>query len=68
MIEKGSTVVLRTIDAIYSPCKIVSMSKENVTVTYFAGNRKDRKTGEFCEDRPVEVVPRKKIIVISERI
>jgi len=67
-IGKGSTVVLRTKDAIYSTCKIVAMSKENVTVTYFAGMKKDRETGEYYEDRPVETIPRKKIVSMSERL
>lgn len=68
MIKKGSMVVLRTSDAIYSPCKIVAMSPENVTVTYFAGYKKDKETGEMYEDRPVETIPRKKMVRMSERI
>ena len=68
MIGKGSTVVLRTKDAIYSTCKIIAMSDENVTVTYFAGMKKDRETGEYYEDRPVETIPRKKIVRMSERL
>ncbi len=68
MIGKGSTVVLRTRDAIYSTYEIVAMSDENVTVTYFAGMKKDRETGEYHEDRPVETIPRKKIVRMSERL
>jgi len=68
-IGKGSTVVLRTKNAIYSTCKIVAMSDENVTVTYFTGMNKDRETGEYyIEDRPVETIPRKKIVSMSERL
>ena len=67
MIEKGSTVILRTTDAIYSPCQVISMSKDNVTVTYFAGKKKDRQTGEFADCHIVEIIPRKKIVRMSER-
>ena len=67
MIEKGSTIVLQTTDAIYSTCRVVAISDENVTVTYYAGTKKDRQTREMHEVRPVEVIPRKKIISMSER-
>lgn len=68
MIGKESIIVLRTKDAIYSTCKIIAMSDENVTVTYFAGMKKNRETGKYYEDRPVETIPRKKIIRMSERL
>ena len=67
MIQNDSTVVLVTNDAIYSPCKIIAMSRDNVTITYFKGMNKDRKTGEYCESRPVETISRKNIASISER-
>lgn len=67
MIGKGSTVILRTVDAIYSPCKVVSMSGDNVTVTYFAGMKKDRETGRYREDHKVETISRKKILSLQER-
>lgn len=67
MIQKGSTIVLRTKEAIYSTCEIVAISDENVTVTYFAGVKKDRQTGKMHEVRPVEIIPRKKIVSMSER-
>lgn len=68
MIDKGSTVILRTKDAIYSPCQVLAISKENLTVTYFAGMKKNRETGEFHEERPVETIPRQKIVSLSERV
>lgn len=68
MIQKGSIIILRTTDAIYSTCKIISMSADNITITYIVGTKKDRKTGEFYEDRQVETIPRKKIVRISERL
>lgn len=68
MIQKGSTVVLQTKDAIYCTCKIIAMSEKNITVTYLAGTRKDKKTGKSFENRPVETIPCKKIISISERL
>ena len=68
MIQNGSTVIIRTKDAIYSPCKITSITPDNVTVTYYAGSKKDRKTGELYEDHPVETISRKNITSISERL
>lgn len=68
MIEKNSTVVLLTKDAIYCTCKIVAVSMENVTITYFAGMKRDRTTGEFHMQHPVETIPRKNIISMSERL
>lgn len=67
MIDKGSLVILRTKDAIYSPCKIVNMSKQDVAVTFFKGMRWDKEKERYVEDRVIEVIPRKNIIRISER-
>jgi len=67
MIQKDSIIELRTKDAIYSPCQIVALSDNNITVTYYAGVKKNRQTGEMHESRPVEVIPRKKIVSMSER-
>lgn len=68
MIEAGSTIVLRTIDAIYETCKIVAMSGDNITVAYFAGTKKDGKTGKMREDNKVEIISRRKIVSMSERL
>lgn len=68
MIREGSTIVLRTNNAIYSPCKVVSISDQNITVTYCAGTKRNRTTGEFQENHPVEIIPRKEIISMSERL
>lgn len=68
MITENSTAVIRTTDAIYSPCVVIAVSKENVTVKFFAGMKRDRKTGVFVEEHSVETIPRKKIISMSERI
>lgn len=68
MIKKDSKIILLTKDAIYSPCKVVSLSADNITITYFAGTRKDRKTGEVYENRPVETISRKNIVSMSERL
>lgn len=67
MIKKGNTVILKTISAIYSPCKIVALNAETVTVTYFAGMKKDRKTGKMYEDHQIETIPRNKITSLQER-
>lgn len=68
MIQNGSTVILRTKDAIYSTCKIVEMSTTHVTIKYHAGQKRDRNTNEFVEDRRTASIPRQKIEQMSERI
>ena len=67
MIQKNSTIILKTLDAIYSPCKVVALNAESVTVTYFAGMKKDRKTGKMYEDHRTEIIPRNKITSLQER-
>jgi len=67
MITEGSTVILRTTDAIYSPCKVVAISSDNVTVTYFAGTKRNRETGEYKDEHPVVTIPKKKIVSLEER-
>lgn len=67
MIEKGTTVVLHTEKAIYSTCKVVAISEQNVTVTYCAGQKRDRTTGEFKSEWPVETIPMKSVVKMSER-
>ena len=68
MIKAGSTAVIRTVDAIYQPCQVTAISKENVTVAYFAGMRKDRATGRYKEDHRTETIPCKKILSMQERV
>ncbi len=67
MIEKGSLIVLRTQEAIYSPCIIVAISSGNVTVSYCAGVKKDRSTGRSYAEHKTETILRKKIVSMSER-
>ena len=67
MIDTGSTVILRTKKAIYSPCKITKMSKVDVTVTFFKGMTWDKEAQKHVEEHAVETIPRKEIVSISER-
>lgn len=67
MIDTGSLVILRTKDAIYSPCKITRMNKQDVAVTFFKGMRWDKESERYIEDHAIETIPRKRIICISER-
>lgn len=67
MMQEGSVLVLTTDNAIYSPCEVLSVGKVGVTITYFAGSKRDRKTGKFTEVRPVVTVPFKEIVKVSER-
>lgn len=67
MVKEGSRIVLRTKDAIYSTCEVVAISKANVTVTYCAGLKRDRATGDYHMVSPVETIPIKKVIYMSER-
>lgn len=68
MINEGSIVVIRTNDAIYSTCKIIAINDNNVTVTYFAGMKKDRITKKYCRNHQIETISRKKIVSMSERL
>ena len=67
MIEKGSILVLTTSNAIFSPCEVVSVGKTGVTITYYAGSKRDRQTGIFNEVRPVVTIPFKDITKVEER-
>ena len=67
MIQEGSVLVLTTDNAIFSPCEVLGVGKVGVTITYFAGSKRDRKTGEFREVRPVVTIPFKDIKKVSER-
>lgn len=67
MIQRGSTAIVRTKNAIYSPCEIIALNTESVTITYFAGMKKDRKTGKMYEDHPIEKISRDKIVSLQER-
>ncbi len=62
MIQEGSMAILRTKKAIYKPCKVVKIGDRNLVITFFAGTKKDRKTGEFYEDRPIETIPFKDVV------
>lgn len=68
MIKEGSRVILQTKRAIYSTCEVTAISKKNITITYCAGVKLDRKTGEYQMVNPVETIPVKEIVCISERI
>lgn len=68
MITKDSTAVIRTVDAIYSPCQVIAVSGKNITITFFSGMKRDRKTGVFIEEHSVETIPHKRILSMSERV
>ena len=61
MIEEGSTVILRTDVAIYSPCRIVALGSDNITVAYFTSTKKDRGVHK------TEVISRRNIVSMLER-
>lgn len=63
MINPGSTVVIRTEKATYSPCLIVATSKDNVTVSFFKGVQRNGKGGWSQE-----TIARKDIKYMSERL
>lgn len=66
-IGENSTIILRTKDAIYAPCKIASMSNENITVTYVR-IEKNQKTGKYRAVHHTETIPRKNVVRMSERL
>ncbi len=67
MIARNSTVILRTIGAIYSTCKVLEINESSVTISFSAGTKRDRETGEYVQNIKEETIPRKKIIQLSER-
>ena len=67
MIKEGSMLVLTTENAVFSPCEVVGVGKTGVTITYYAGSKRDRKTGKFNEVRPIVTIPFKDITKVSER-
>lgn len=68
MIEVGSKIILKTIDAIYEPCFVIKKSPQSITVKYHRGTRKDKKTGEYREDYQVDTIPTRDIVSMSERL
>lgn len=68
MIKEGSRIVLRTVNAIYSTCQVTAISNKSVTITYCAGMKRDRETGEYHMVSPVETIPAKEIVCMSERV
>jgi len=67
MIQKGSALILTTENAIFSPCEVVNIGKTSITITYFAGSKRNRQTGKFNEIRPVVTIPFRDIKEVSER-
>lgn len=67
MIDKGSNVILLTKDAIYSPCRITNMSKNDIAVRFFKGMVWNKDTETYEENHTIERIPRKNIVCISER-
>ena len=67
MIGPGSKVILKTNNAIYSPCEVVSISAKAVTVRFASGMKRDRQTKKMFMEMKVETVSRNDIISMSER-
>lgn len=67
MIKEGSILILTTEDAIFSPCEVLKVGGTSLTITYFAGSKKNRQTKKFSEVRPIVTIPFKNIVKISER-
>ena len=59
--------IVRTKSAIYSPCQMVSQSSDGITVTYFAGMKKDKRTGEMVEDHKVDTISRNEVVSLQKR-
>ena len=67
MIQEDSMVILRTDEAIFSPCEVVSLGKDNIVISYFEGTKKDRRTGKFQGSYKTATIPFKKIVKLEER-
>lgn len=68
MITQGSIVELKTENATYSPCKVVSMSKTSISVEYSAGLKRDGETGKFRSDKRTENIPMRDVVSLQERL
>ena len=68
MIDKNSMIHLTTDDAKFALCRVMAMSKTHLTVSYFAGMKKDKETGEMYEDHQITTVERKRVRYIGERL
>ncbi len=73
MVNKGSIVILETKSATFAPCTVVSISRqcevcESITVSFVAGQKKDRLTKRMVPDRRQETVPGKEITRLTEMI
>jgi len=68
MISDGTTVILRTEDAIYSPCKIVRINKKSLLISYCPGTTMDKNTGTLKPDRKTISIATKDVLYIKERL
>jgi len=68
MIKNGSTVVIITTDATYSPCEIVELGTKNIVVKFCSGTKTNKETGVSVPSFSTDVVRVDKIISMSERL
>jgi hypothetical protein len=68
MIQKGSNVVLLTNTENYSPCMVMAINKDNITISYVSEVKRDKRTGQMIAKRAVKTIQRKHIRSISERL
>lgn len=68
MVEVGRTVVLRTKRAVYTTCKIVSLGKEAIAVSYMVADALELVRGRLVLVYMRETVAAKDIVSVSERM
>jgi len=67
MLKNGSIAEVRTENAIYSPCTILSFGDKSIRIEYCSG-LKTLKNGVTKQDIKQEVIMRKDILLITELI
>lgn len=63
----GSTIVLRTTKAIYTTCKIVSLSSEAIGVSYVVADALELVRGKLVLTVKRDMVMARDVVAISER-
>ena len=67
MVENGTQIILRTEDAVFSPCKVMSISEKNVTVTFCKSVEWDNGVQKMVPTWHTETIDRNKIVSMTER-
>lgn len=68
MIEVGSTVVLRTTRAVYTTCKVVSLNRKAIEVSYVVADALELVRGKLVLTHRRDMVAARDVVDVSERV